>query len=190
MPGFLRRRILSGAFALISVVALAATRLEAALEFSGYLSSANESRVVITDLETGKSSSWLTPGQSFQGYKIIGVANNVLTLEYERKRLELPLKTDRVKHGKSPTLPRTPVAVAIGPDGSLSHEGKPVSPEAFDRILRDLAKTGMSLALAVHEPPQPNQTSHQAVQRVMRSLRDSGARHWSLKIVNARALAK
>jgi hypothetical protein len=157
-----------------------------ALEFSGFMQTGEELRIVLTDLETGKSSGFLAVGESFHGHKIVGLTKDVLTVEREGKRFELSLKADGVKDGKA-TLPgeKTNVAVGVTIDGKAMLGGRTVSFDELDAELKRLAEKGAPLQLAIHEPPSPNQTSHEATKRVMESLERSGAKKWSLKIVNA-----
>ena len=157
-----------------------------ALEFSGFLQAGDELRIVLTDLETGRSSGFLAVGQSFLGHKIVGLAKDVLTVEQDGRRFELSLKADAVKDGK-PIGPveRTNVAVGVTVEGRPMLGGRAVSFEELDAELQRLAKKGVPLQLAIHEPANPSQASHEGTKRVMESLKKSGAKKWSLKIVDA-----
>ena len=66
----------------------------AALEFSGYLHLANESKFVITDLEGKKSSGWIPIGASFEGYRVEGydAQKEILTMRKGNTTMALPLK--------------------------------------------------------------------------------------------------
>jgi len=87
----------------IGLFAFASCLCEAAVEFSGYAQSAQESKFVLTDTEEAESSGWLAIGQSFKGYTLVAFdgKDEVLSVQKGNTTIKLPLKVSRVKTGSS-----------------------------------------------------------------------------------------
>ncbi|MDO8539712.1 MAG: hypothetical protein Q7S40_04665 [Opitutaceae bacterium] len=96
--------------ATIVLLALDAGVSRAAIEFSSYMQTEEQSTFVLTDTEDARSSGWLAIGQSFRGYTLIAFdrKSEVLSVRNGDTTIRLPLKPSRVKHvdSKLPELIR------------------------------------------------------------------------------------
>lgn len=88
--------------AAIALLVLTACGCNAALEFSGYMLTGQESKFVLTDTNDATSSGWLAIGQYFHGYalKAYDSAKKLLLLEREGSTIELKLQEEKVRNGK------------------------------------------------------------------------------------------
>src|SRR4051812_6729129 len=96
----------SAAFGFIVLLSFTTRVWSATLEFSGYLQTDAGTKFVVTETETARSSGWLTIGQAFNGYTILGFdpKREVLSVRNETSTLQLPLKVARVNAAKEPAM--------------------------------------------------------------------------------------
>ena len=174
----------------VAVVALVVISMSrAAIEFTGYIASKDGAQFVLTDLESGAKSRWLMIGDAFLGHVLARFDPDRETLVLERGGAFTPLrlKDSRVQDGKPTAPPRTEVKVLISREGSFTLGDKPADLAAIESYFRAAAENGRHLSLAIHEPPEPTYATHQYTKKVMAALAASGAKKWSIKIVNAAA---
>jgi hypothetical protein len=71
------------------------------VEFVGFADSAEGMRFVLKDSQENKASDWLHLEQSFRGIRLVAydAQREILTVEKEGSRLELPLRTPQVQSG-------------------------------------------------------------------------------------------
>jgi hypothetical protein len=89
-------------YAAIVLLVLTACDCNAALEFSGYMLTGQESKFMLTDTIEATSSGWLAIGENFHGYalKAYDSAKKLLQLEHEGTTIELKLQDEKVREGK------------------------------------------------------------------------------------------
>ena len=78
-----------------------ATACVGEVEFVGFTESTEGKRFVLRDTKENKASEWLLLEQSFAGVRLVAYdpKREVLTVETEARRFELPLRTPRVQSG-------------------------------------------------------------------------------------------
>lgn len=87
----------------LAILLLTTLGLKAEMEFSGFFTTSQEALFILTDTETKHSSGWLKLGQSFGGYRLVSFEKekDILTLEQGERSLQLPLRTSKVKEGRT-----------------------------------------------------------------------------------------
>lgn len=90
----------------------------AALEFSGYVTNANTTHFVVTDIERRHVSGWLGIGDEFAGYTLVAfdAPKGILSVRADDSTIALPLKPSRIV-AKIPHKVRRP---SLGPGDSAS----------------------------------------------------------------------
>jgi hypothetical protein len=187
-PLIMKLRILS--YAVIAFGLTCAAR--AAIEFTGYLSSKEGTRFILTDLDTGSKSEWLVIGDKFLGRVVakFDPAAETLFLEQAGATVRLQLKDSRVKDGKAGTAPKLDAKVQISAEGGFSIDNTPADLAAVEAYFRAASESGKHISLAIHEPPSPTHITHEYTKQVMAALTASGAKKWSIKIVSASSHAR
>lgn len=157
---------------LASILVLFATarEAEAALEFSGYLKSEKEIRFVVTDLENGKKSQWLTLGDTFQGFTVSDFDQRaeVLSLKSGSGIVRLTLKLAGTSDGKPGGSFLFKFGIIEG--GKLTLNGRPVTFDELDFMIQNLPKRGISqITLSF-----PRTTPANSFRTVMESVKKAG----------------
>lgn len=159
------------------------------LAFSGVVKFPGETRFILTDLGTRKSSAFLALGESFQGHQLTGfnAATEVLTVERGGQVLQLPLKMAHVKSGTAPPprANRIEIRIAIAADGKLSTDGRALTFETFNLMLQDYGRTGSTLAVVVQQPSNPGPKIQEINRYISEAVGTSGAKKSSVRIVPA-----
>lgn len=88
---------------LLAALLIGTASLRAEMQFSGFFVTSQDARYSLTDTTDGRSSGWLRVGQSFRDHRIVSfdAEQEVITLEHAGQALDLPLRTARIKAGKS-----------------------------------------------------------------------------------------
>jgi hypothetical protein len=132
------------------------------VEFVGFANSGEGMRFVLKDAKQNISSEWLRLEQSFRGVRLVAydAQREILTVEKEGSRLELPLRTPRVQSGTRSIQPaNTPRkyrvgSVVIKATGDISppeavvkgamqtRSGGPFDETTLDQDIRSIHRTG------------------------------------------------
>jgi hypothetical protein len=103
--------------ALVAAALSFAGPLQAAVEFSGYMITAKETRFSLKDTEKKDSSQWLAVGQSFQGYTITGfdAEQELLSLQGPEGAVQLKVRGAMIKDARM-TIAGT---IQLGAEGKI-----------------------------------------------------------------------
>ena len=164
---------------LVSLLIFASAILHAAeLEFVGYLRFGSETRFVIANSRDSSVSSWLSVGEKFQGYTIIGfdAKEEVLSLSGSGGPLKVHLKPSKA----SPALPssfRKPFYLDVTPQGIISIGQERVDIDALRKILRAAVAADPEVAIILRASVEVDATWLQSMFRQIREIAESeGAR--------------
>ena len=141
----------------IFLAALVAGSLEdsyAALEFSAYLTSNGEIQFLLTDLDTGTKSRWLTIGDSFRGHVLVTFEKkrDALILDQGGMSIEVRLKGSRAIHSSGGGSTKAEISVMISDEGAFVLDGKALNQLALIEHFEKLALAGQSIALTILTP--------------------------------------
>jgi hypothetical protein len=150
----------------------------AALEFSAYLTTDSRIQFLITDLETGTRSHWLTMGDSFLGHTLIAFEREreTLTLEQAGKSIVLRIKDSRIVDAGEDVSMKTEVKVAISNEGAFLLDGKTLNQLALIEHFEELVRRGKHVSLTIQAPLHTNNKNGESTRKVWNSFAVSGAK--------------
>lgn len=168
------------------VFCVSAAFAQAAIEFNGYIRVSNGYQFVLTDTTEGVASKWLSLGGYWQGYTIVAFDRESETLVLERagKKLQLPLNGAKVQEVTPGAASRVPVAIKLGPNGTLSQGGKTVTLADIEAIFRQYAEAGTPIHVSLLQPMDPTADDHKLTQEIHLALVRSGSKRWRFSIVD------
>lgn len=157
----------------------------AALEFTGYMRLKDEVRFVVTDLDSGTTSGFLTIGSVFEGHKVTAFdeRSEVLVLDLNGQSIRLPLKDAHVRDGSTAPPEKIELQLKISSDGALTIDDRAVDLDTFDALLRKHAATGAPLALYYHSSLDYSAKAQATLEAVMRLVPKSGVKKYSMKFI-------
>jgi hypothetical protein len=171
---------------LLAALVTGSTDSRAALEFSAYLSSENRIQFLLTDLDTGAKSRWLTIGDSFLGHTLIifEQKREALTLEQAGQTIELRIKDPRII-GNSGIVPtKAEIRVVISNEGAFVLDGRAINQLALIEHFEEFARSGKQVSLTIQAPLQSNNRNSESTRKVWNSFAVSGAKG-SVAVVKA-----
>jgi hypothetical protein len=149
----------------------------AALEFSAYLTAHDQVQVLLTDLDTGSRSRWLTIGDSFRGHVLVTFEKDqeAITLDQAGRSIVLRLKDSRVI-GSEEVSTRAEIKVMISDDGAFILDGKTLNQLALIEHFEELSRTGKQIALTIRAPAKSTNQNAESTRKILNSFAVSGAK--------------
>jgi hypothetical protein len=149
----------------------------AALEFSAYITAGDQVQVLLTDLDTGIKSRWLTIGDSFRGHVLLTFEKNqdAIVLDQAGRSIVLRLKDSRAIRSEGLST-QEEIKVVISDEGAFILDGKALNQLALIEHFEGLARNGKQVALTIRSPSKSTNQNAESTRKVLNSFAVSGAK--------------